>query len=91
MHSNHPVPSGLWLPLITPFRDGVLDERSFRRLVKHYAAEPVDGFVLGATTGEGLTLDDQEVERLVAITAAEMARATCLRQRKPDPRATACA
>jgi 4-hydroxy-tetrahydrodipicolinate synthase len=75
MHSNHPVPSGLWLPLITPFRDGVLDERSFRRLVKHYAAEPVDGFVLGATTGEGLTLDDQEVERLVAITAAEMARA----------------
>lgn len=24
---------GLWLPLITPFRDGELDERSLRRLV----------------------------------------------------------
>ncbi len=75
MQSNHHVPSGVWLPLITPFRDDLLDEKSLRRLVKHYLAQPVDGFVLGATTGEGLTLDDVEVERLVAVTAAEMARA----------------
>ena len=33
---------GLWLPLITPFRDGALDETSLRRLVTHYAAETVD-------------------------------------------------
>jgi 4-hydroxy-tetrahydrodipicolinate synthase len=75
MQTDHPVPSGLWLPLITPFRDDKLDEKSLRRLVKHYAAEPIDGFVLGATTGEGLTLDDDEVERLVLVTAAEVARA----------------
>jgi 4-hydroxy-tetrahydrodipicolinate synthase len=75
MQTDHPVPSGLWLPLITPFRDGELDEKSLRRLVKHYAAEPVDGFVLAATTGEGLTLDEDEGERLVAITAGEVARA----------------
>jgi 4-hydroxy-tetrahydrodipicolinate synthase len=75
MQSNHAIPSGLWLPLITPFRDGELDEKSLRRLVKHYAAEPVNGFILGATTGEGLTLDEDEVERLVTITAAEIARA----------------
>ena len=75
MQTDHPVPSGLWLPLITPFRDGDLDEKSLRRLVKHYAAEPVDGFVLAATTGEGLTLDEDEGERLVAITAGEVARA----------------
>jgi hypothetical protein len=31
---------GLWLPLITPFRDGELDETSLRRLVRHYAALP---------------------------------------------------
>jgi 4-hydroxy-tetrahydrodipicolinate synthase len=74
MRSTRPIPGGLWLPLVTPFRDGVLDEKSLRRLVKHYAAEPVDGFVLGATTGEGLTLDVDEVERLVAVTAAEIAR-----------------
>ena len=47
---------GLWLPLITPFRDGVLDEASLRRLVRHYIALPVDGLVLAATTGESLTL-----------------------------------
>ena len=26
---------GLWLPLVTPFRDGALDEFSLRRLVRH--------------------------------------------------------
>jgi 4-hydroxy-tetrahydrodipicolinate synthase len=71
MQTDHPVPNGLWLPLITPFRDGDLDEKSLRRLVKHYAAEPIDGLVLGATTGEGLTLDDDEVERLVISTLAD--------------------
>ena len=59
---------GLWLPLITPFRDGELDERSLRRLVRHYAGEPIDGFILGATTGEGMALDEAECERLVAVT-----------------------
>ena len=48
---------GLWLPLVTPFRNGELDEASLRRLVRHYAALPVNGLVLAATTGEGLTLD----------------------------------
>ena len=48
---------GLWLPLVTPFRDGELDEASLRRLVRHYAALPVNGLVLAATTGEGLTLE----------------------------------
>jgi len=64
---------GIWLPLITPFRDGALDESSLRRMVRHYLGQPVDGFILAATTGEGLTLDDDETERLVAIAAAEMA------------------
>jgi len=63
---------GLWLPLITPFRDDQLDEMSLRRLIRHYAAEPVDGLILGATTGEGLTLDNAEMERLVAVSAAEL-------------------
>ena len=29
---------GLWLPLLTPFRNGELDEASLRRLVRHYAS-----------------------------------------------------
>jgi 4-hydroxy-tetrahydrodipicolinate synthase len=57
---------GLWLPLVTPFRDGVLDEVSLRRLVRHYAGGPIDGFILGATSGEGLMLATDELEHLVA-------------------------
>src|SRR4051794_40937608 len=64
---------GLWLPLITPFRDGALDEASLRRMVRHYLAQPIDGFILAATTGEGLTIDEDETERLVAIAAEEIA------------------
>jgi 4-hydroxy-tetrahydrodipicolinate synthase len=64
---------GLWLPLVTPFRDGRLDETSLRRLTRHYAAQGIDGFILGATSGEGMTLRDAELERLVAIVRDEMA------------------
>jgi 4-hydroxy-tetrahydrodipicolinate synthase len=56
---------GLWLPLVTPFRNGELDEASLRRMVRHYAALPVNGLVLAATTGESLTLALTETERLV--------------------------
>ena len=65
--ANNSVPQGIWLPLITPFKDGRLDEVSARRLVKHYAIQPLDGFIIGATTGEGLTLDEEEVRRYVEI------------------------
>ena len=56
---------GLWLPLITPFRHGELDETSLRRLVRHYTALPINGMILAATTGESLTLTVAETERLV--------------------------
>ncbi|UZE50354.1 4-hydroxy-tetrahydrodipicolinate synthase family protein [Rhodopseudomonas sp. P2A-2r] len=62
-------PSGLWLPLITPFRDGAVDLTSLRRLLDHYADQPVDGFILGATTGEGMTLDEDELRQLATTTA----------------------
>ena len=64
---------GIWLPLVTPFRDGALDEVSLRRMARHYLGQPVDGFILAATTGEGLTIDEDETERLAAIVAAEVA------------------
>ena len=63
---------GLWLPLVTPFRDGELDEASLRRLVRHYAAGPVDGFILAATSGEGMSLRADELERLVTATRSEL-------------------
>lgn len=73
MTGLHEQLHGLWLPLVTPFRDGMLDERSLRRLTRHYCGQAVDGFVLGATSGEGMTLKDAELERLVAIVRDEMA------------------
>ena len=64
---------GLWLPLITPFRDNALDEFSLRRLLRHYATMPIDGLILAATSGEGMTLDIDELERIVALARAETA------------------
>jgi len=63
---------GLWLPLVTPFRNGALDEASLRPLVRHYAALPVNGLVLAATTGESLTLEPRETERLVTTVRNEV-------------------
>jgi 4-hydroxy-tetrahydrodipicolinate synthase len=64
---------GIWLPLITPFDDGALDEASLTRLVRHYMNQPVNGLILAGTTGEAMTLDDEETERLVAVVASEVA------------------
>jgi 4-hydroxy-tetrahydrodipicolinate synthase len=66
---------GLWLPLVTPFRSGELDETSLRRLVRHYAALPVNGLILAATTGESLTLTPEETERLVFTVRDEISGA----------------
>ena len=63
---------GLWLPLVTPFRNGELDERSLRRLVRHYAAGAIDGLILAATSGEGLLLSTAELERLVTLVRDEL-------------------
>jgi 4-hydroxy-tetrahydrodipicolinate synthase len=73
--TNFPPLQGVWLPLVTPFRDGALDVASLRRLLLHYGREPIDGLILAATTGEGLTLDEAETERLVRIAAETIAEA----------------
>jgi 4-hydroxy-tetrahydrodipicolinate synthase len=63
---------GLWLPLVTPFRNGELDEASLSRLVQHYIGGPVDGLILAATSGEGMTLGMAELQRLVTVVRAEI-------------------
>jgi 4-hydroxy-tetrahydrodipicolinate synthase len=73
MPTDQSTPLGIWLPLITPFRDARLDETSLCRLIRHYAAEPIDGLILGATTGEGLTLDEAELEHVVVLSRTELA------------------
>jgi len=51
---------GVWIPLVTPFRDGALDLAALRRLVRHYAAQGVAGLVACGTTGEAAALEDDE-------------------------------
>jgi 4-hydroxy-tetrahydrodipicolinate synthase len=65
---------GLWLPLVTPFRNGELDEPSLRRLVRHYADGSIDGLILAATSGEGMSLGSDELERLVAVARSEISQ-----------------
>ena len=59
---------GLWLPLITPFKDGAVDFDSYARLVEHYIALGVDGLFPLGTTGESPALDDGETEELIERT-----------------------
>src|SRR5690242_12824170 len=62
------TPSGLWLPLITPFKDGAVDYKSYVRLIEHYVPLGVDALLPLGTTGEAPALDDEELERVVEVT-----------------------
>jgi 4-hydroxy-tetrahydrodipicolinate synthase len=60
--------SGVWVPLVTPFKDGHVDLVSFRRLVERYMACGVAGLFPLGTTGESPALDEAEVDAIVATT-----------------------
>jgi 4-hydroxy-tetrahydrodipicolinate synthase len=62
--------NSLWLPLITPFKDGAVDHASYERLVRHYVALGVDALFPLGTTGESPTLDDAESGALIERTLA---------------------
>lgn len=72
-HARAPLQSlaGIWIPLITPFHKGRLDDDSLRSLVRHYTSTGITGFVLAGTTGESLTISDEETARLVSIVQDE--------------------
>ncbi|WP_340646604.1 4-hydroxy-tetrahydrodipicolinate synthase [Phenylobacterium sp.] len=72
MTNPHPRYQGVWLPLVSPFKDDALDETSVRRMVAHYAGQ-VDGIILAATTGEGMALSRDETRNLAEWTAEELA------------------
>jgi 4-hydroxy-tetrahydrodipicolinate synthase len=58
--------------LVTPFRDGQVDERSLSQLVARYRDSGISGVVLAGTTGESPVLSRGEIERLVEHVAAEL-------------------
>jgi 4-hydroxy-tetrahydrodipicolinate synthase len=65
--------SGVWLPIITPFKDGEVDYAGYERLVDHYVRAGVSGVIPLGTTGESPTIDEAETEALVERTVATVA------------------
>jgi 4-hydroxy-tetrahydrodipicolinate synthase len=56
---------GSFTALVTPFRNGALDEKAFRALVGWQIAEGTNGLVPVGTTGESPTLSHEEHKRVV--------------------------
>jgi 4-hydroxy-tetrahydrodipicolinate synthase len=62
--------SGVWLPVITPFKDGEIDYAGYTRLVEHYVRAGVTGVIPLGTTGESPTIDEAESDALIERTVA---------------------
>jgi 4-hydroxy-tetrahydrodipicolinate synthase len=58
---------GAYTALVTPFRNGEIDEAALRDLVERQIAAGIDGLVPCGTTGESVTLHEGEPERVVRI------------------------
>jgi 4-hydroxy-tetrahydrodipicolinate synthase len=58
---------GTFPALVTPFRDGAVDEPALRDLVERCIAGGVDGLVPCGTTGESVTLSEKEYAQVVRI------------------------
>lgn len=65
--------SGSIPALITPFRDGSVDEAAFRRLVDWQIAEGSSALVPCGTTGESATMTIEEHNRVIAICVEQAA------------------
>jgi 4-hydroxy-tetrahydrodipicolinate synthase len=59
--------TGTYTALVTPFRNGGIDEPAFERLVKSQVKGGVDGIVPVGTTGESPTLDYEEHIHVIAL------------------------
>lgn len=59
--------SGLTVALVTPFRNGIVDEDALRNLVEFHVEQGTDCLSPCGTTGESPTLSHQEHERVINI------------------------
>ena len=59
--------SGVMTAIVTPFRDGKVDEEAFRRLIDWQIEEGVNGLVPVGTTGESATLSHEEHRQVIEI------------------------
>jgi len=68
-----PLFKGVITALITPFRDGKVDEEAFVRLLERQIAAGVHGVVPVGTTGESATLHLDEHKRVVELCVSQAA------------------
>ncbi len=60
--------TGVWLPIITPFKNDKIDFKSYKRLIEYYSDKGISGFIPLGTTGEIPTLSDYEFEEMIERT-----------------------
>ncbi len=71
--AHRPPFTGSITALVTPFRDGAVDEKALRAFIGWQIEEGTNGFVPVGTTGESPTLSHDEHKRVVEICIAETA------------------
>lgn len=64
---------GTYTALVTPFRDGQIDEATLRSLIDEQIAAGIDGIVPCGSTGESATLSHAEHERVIKISVEQTA------------------
>lgn len=65
---------GSYVALVTPFENGKVDEKAFRKLIDFHIDNGTDGLVPCGCTGEAATLDTEEQKRLIKIAVEMSAR-----------------
>jgi 4-hydroxy-tetrahydrodipicolinate synthase len=59
---------GAMVAIVTPFKNGQVDEKALRELIEFQIANGTDGIVPCGTTGESATLSHEEHDRVIEIT-----------------------
>jgi 4-hydroxy-tetrahydrodipicolinate synthase len=67
---------GIWVPLVTPFRDGAVDLDGLQAITEELIEAGVHGLVVCGTTGEAAQLDEAEQMSALAL-VLDCARALC--------------
>ena len=62
---------GSIVALITPFKDGILDEKNYIKLIDYHLKNGTNGVVPGGTTGESPTLSHNEHKKIIEIAIKE--------------------
>jgi len=65
--------SGTFTAIVTPFKDGSVDEAALKSLMRFGIEGGVSGFVPCGTTGESPTLNHDEHNRVIELTVKEVA------------------